>query len=242
MESATATRTAPRPPPTTEPRGEGAELRGPPPHGRLGHPDASRSTRPSGSPRSSPAFARRSPSGRRSASPAGAAGSSACATGSSTTRTSSTTACRRRAARSAPTPRSRRSTCSTRSTSGAIAARASSPTRPSPRTCRCSATGERRSSTGPIPVAGIISPWNFPLILSLGDGDPGAGRRLRAGHQAVGVHPADADGAGAGLEGGPRRAPTCSTSSTAWARRAVRSSTGATSSSSPARSGPGRSS
>ena len=90
---------------------------------------------------------------------------------------------------------------------------------------RCSAIGGRRSSTGPSRSSAIISPWNFPLILSLGDGDPGAGRRLRRGDQAVRVHPADPDGAGPRLEGGDRRPRTSSTSSTAWARPAERWST-----------------
>ena len=52
--------------------------------------------------------------------------------------------------------------------------------------------------------------------------DPGADGRQRGGDQAVRVHPADADGARPRLAARRSARPTCSTSSTAWARPAAR--------------------
>ena len=40
----------------------------------------------------------------------------------------------------------------------------------------------------PYPVAGIISPWNFPLMLSLGDAVPALQAGCRGGDRAFGVH------------------------------------------------------
>ena len=111
-----------------------------------------------------------------------------------------------------------------------------------PHTCRCCRHRRAKIVHRPFPVAGIISPWNFPLILSLGDGIPA----LVAGCAVV-IKPSEftpltllelvrAWKEEIGGPGRPRRRQR------AWARRAERSSTRATSSSSPAPSGPARSS
>ena len=58
----------------------------------------------------------------------------------------------------------------------------------------------------PFGVVGFISPWNFPVILSLGDALPGADGRQRGADQAVGAHAPDRDGDRPRLARGRRRA------------------------------------
>ena len=89
----------------------------------------------------------------------------------------------------------------------------------------------------PHPVVGVISPWNFPLALALGDAIPA----LQAG-AAVVVKPSEFTPLGLAeiVEAWKRRsaAPTCSTACSAPARPAAPWSTTSTSSSSPARTAP----
>ena len=183
MESATATR-AHRERRLREPdAGPSArELRGPPAGRRLGDRSPSRSTRPRGSPRWSAGSARRSPTGRRSASRARAAGSARCATGSSST-TSTLDDLMQAETRQGPRRRGARGLLPARRDQLLVRARpgASWPTRRvTPHVA--AAAGHRRAKIvyHPYPVVGIISPWNFPLILSARRRDPGAGGRLRA--------------------------------------------------------------
>ncbi len=93
----------------------------------------------------------------------------------------------------------------------------------------------------PFGVVGFISPWNFPVILSLGDALPA----LMAGNAAL-IKPSELTPLTLmEIVRGWRRTsarPTCSRSSTAWARPAERSSTSPTTCSSPARSAPAGSS
>ena len=140
-----------------------------------------RSTPPSGSPRSSPASAPARPSGRRWATRGATAGSASCATGCSTTTTASPTRCRRRPARSAPTPPARPSTSRTSSTSTARGPKkyiGDEKLRPH---SALTASKQLKIQYRPYPVVGVISPWNFPLILSLGDALPA----LQAGAAVV---------------------------------------------------------
>ena len=101
--------------------------------------------------------------------------------------------------------RGRRSSA-TRSTSGARTRRSSSPTRsPSPHNPMFKVK-RLRILYRPYPVVGVISPWNFPLILALRRRDPGADGGLRGGGQAVRGDAADRDGDRPRLEeeiGGP---------------------------------------
>ena len=66
-------------------------------------------------------------------------------------------------------------------------------------------TKKLRVKYRPYPVVGVISPWNFPLILSLGDALPGAAGRRRRGDQALGGHPARNRRDRRGLEARHRR-------------------------------------
>ena len=131
----------------------------------------------------------------------------AFATGSSTTRTSSTAPAHAGRKRKGP------SRCSAGGLLPArrdqllvpVAVRASWPTKRSPRTCRCFADRRAKIAYRPYPVAGVSHPLElYPRPLPRGR-DPGARRGMFPRHQAVGVHPADADGARSRLEGGPRR-------------------------------------
>ena len=90
----------------------------------------------------------------------------------------------------------------------------------------------------PYPVVGVISPWNFPLALALGDAIPA----LQAG-AAVVVKPSEFTPLGLievdqGLEGGDRRARRLRLRARHRRGRRRRWSTTSTSSSSPAPTAP----
>ena len=101
-------------------------------------------------------------------------------------------------------------------------------------------TKKLKVPTAPIPVVGVISPWNFPLILSLGDAIPA----LQAG-AAVVIKPSEVTPLGLAeiVEawkheiGGP---DVLDVVNGAARDRLAPSSTRSTSSSSPARTGPPR--
>ena len=189
-----------------------------------------------------PACAPTSPPGRRSGSPGASAGSSSLRDWILANQDA-----RRRhdAGGDRQGPRRRRARglllSSTRSTSAATGPEASSPTRSiSPHNPLLKAK-RAKIVYRPFGVVGMISPWNFPVILSLGDAIPA----LLAGNAVV-IKPSEFTPLTLmeivrGLAGGGRRPRRARRSSTAWARPAARWSTRSTTCSSPAPSGPARS-
>ena len=156
-----------------------------PANGERGRLDR-RSTRRRRSPRPWPASAPTRPSGRRSGSRAATTGSASCATGSSTTSSGSPTRCRPKPARCAATSRidlvyvaDLINFYGTKAAKfiGEETVRPHSP---------LVASKKLLIQYRPHPVVGVISPWNFPLAMALGDSIPA----LQAG-AAVVVKPSE---------------------------------------------------
>ena len=179
--------------------------RGPQPGDRRDDRRRSRSTPPSASPRPSPGSAPTRPSGRRSGSRAATTGWASCATGCSTTTSGCSTRCRRRPARSAPTPpTSSAYLADLINFYGTKAAKFIGEESVRPHTPLLAAK-KLRVQYRPYPVVGVISPWNFPLVAGARRRDPGPAGRRRGRRQALRVHAAGPGRGGRGLEGGDRR-------------------------------------
>ena len=129
-----------------------------------------------------PRARRRSPPGRRSATRAAAGSSSARRSGCSSTRTRSRTRSWPRPARRARTRCSSRSpTARTRSASGRARRRSGLRTRRCARATRSSSAASMVVRYRPVGVVGVIGPWNYPLVNSVGDAIPA----LAAGNAVV---------------------------------------------------------